>query len=158
MTATEKQINFLTNLIAEREVRKGETPEQTMTWFRNQTIDRKQASEMIGAALKAPRRPIIEVELEGMHCLADGTIYKVQKAVHGSGEEYAKRLDVDEFGKVSFVFESGAIRKLSIATKMSLETAKEFGALYGTCVVCGRTLTDENSIAAGIGPICAAKF
>jgi hypothetical protein len=28
---------------------------------------------------------------------------------------------------------------------MSLEQAVEFGAVYGVCCRCGRTLTDENS-------------
>jgi hypothetical protein len=40
---------------------------------------------------------------------------------------------------------------------MTVEEAKAFGLLYGRCIVCGRTLTDEKSIADGIGPICAAK-
>ncbi len=83
-------------------------------------------------------------------------IYKVQHAVHGSGHLYAKRLD-ENTG--SFIHAPGAIRKLaSQGRKMTLKEAKEYGALYGTCVRCGRTLTDENSIAAGIGPICAEKF
>lgn len=34
----------------------------------------------------------------------------------------------------------------------------KYGSLYGICCVCGRTLTDESSIAAGIGPICSQKF
>lgn len=33
-----------------------------------------------------------------------------------------------------------------------------FGKELGKCGHCGRTLTDENSRAAGIGPICAEKF
>jgi hypothetical protein len=33
-----------------------------------------------------------------------------------------------------------------------------YGKLTGTCGVCGRILEDEDSVAAGIGPVCAAKF
>jgi len=33
-----------------------------------------------------------------------------------------------------------------------------YGRELGVCGVCGRTLTDEASRAAGIGPVCAAKF
>lgn len=33
-----------------------------------------------------------------------------------------------------------------------------FGRELGVCGVCGRTLTDEASRAAGIGPVCAGKF
>lgn len=98
------------------------------------------------------------VSLEGMHRL-DGEIYKVQVAVHGSGNEYAKLLVLQGDGdKGKFEYAPGAIRKLSPQTKMTLEEAKEFGRLYGVCCQCGATLTDENSIAEGIGPVCAGKF
>lgn len=33
-----------------------------------------------------------------------------------------------------------------------------YGKLTGTCGMCGRILEDEASVAAGIGPICAAKY
>lgn len=59
--------------------------------------------------------------------------------------------------KVQFQYEQGAIHHIQAEWRMTLEQAKEFGVLYGTCMVCGRTLTDERSIAAGIGPICAGK-
>lgn len=39
-----------------------------------------------------------------------------------------------------------------------LEASKAYGKLTGTCGVCGRDLEDEDSVAAGIGPICAAKY
>lgn len=38
-----------------------------------------------------------------------------------------------------------------------IEALKSIGIATGRCCVCGRTLTDENSIAAGIGPVCAEK-
>lgn len=124
--------------------------------------------------------------LEGMHRTADGTIYKVQRAVHGSGQPYAKKLtrhaeceghettsgavgsldycdgtcvpaDSDEV-TWSFVYAPGAINELSEGTRLSIEEAKEWGVLYGTCCVCAATLTDEKSIERGIGPICGKKF
>lgn len=123
---------------------------------------------------------------EGIHKLGD-TIYKVQIAVRGSGRPYAKRLDVtpqcpghldegpsafdaplvycadanecpNRQAEAEFVYEAGAVRKLSEDTLLPLEEAQKFGRLYGVCCACGRVLTDENSIAAGIGPICADKF
>jgi hypothetical protein len=100
---------------------------------------------------------------EGMYRKA-GTIYKVQKAVHGSGQNYAKRLvqtlTVDKNGKPKWTFEyaPGFVYELRAEHALTFEQAKEFGALYGTCCVCGRTLTKEESIEAGIGPICATKF
>lgn len=107
---------------------------------------------------------------DGMYKIADGTIFKVQRAVHGSGHLYAKRLVVDSEAvrdavgnvvtpaEVHFEYAPGAIRNLTAQDRLTLEEAKKFGALYGTCCVCGRTLTRESSIAAGIGPVCAGRL
>lgn len=94
---------------------------------------------------------------EGMHKVGD-RIFKVQKAVYGSGYLYAKELvKGDTKSGFTFAHAPGAMKLLSGETKMTMEQAKEFGTLYGTCCVCGRLLTDEKSIAAGIGPVCAEK-
>lgn len=95
-----------------------------------------------------PLRPLVG---EGMYRV-NGVIYKVQRAVHGSGHLYAKRLEGERFE-----YAPGALNSLSPEDKMTLEECKEYGALYGVCCVCGRTLTNEQSIADGIGPICAGK-
>lgn len=42
--------------------------------------------------------------------------------------------------------------------KLTLEEAKEYGHAYGYCLICGRLLTAEQSVADGIGPICAGKL
>lgn len=127
------------------------------------------SSGTIGAAEREQRREpehvqptvrarvIHRVTEAGMYKLGD-TIYKVQKAVHGSGHLYAKKLVVCTDGSVTFEYAPGALRSLCAEDRMSLEDAKAFGALYGTCCVCGRTLTDEGSIEAGIGPICAGRL
>lgn len=39
-----------------------------------------------------------------------------------------------------------------------LQTAMKYGKLAGRCCSCGRELTNDGSIEAGIGPICAEKF
>jgi Family of unknown function (DUF6011) len=39
-----------------------------------------------------------------------------------------------------------------------LAAAVKYGKLSGTCCSCGRDLTNDGSIEAGIGPICAKKF
>lgn len=100
-------------------------------------------------------------ELEsGMYKVGD-TIYKVYKAVHGSGKMCAKELVVIEFddaeADVSFEYRGLAERFVSAADRMSLEDAKKFGAIYGVCCVCAATLTDETSIAEGIGPVCGKR-
>ena len=39
-----------------------------------------------------------------------------------------------------------------------LQAAMKYGKLSGRCCSCGRELTNDGSIEAGIGPICAEKF
>lgn len=39
-----------------------------------------------------------------------------------------------------------------------IEAARDYARVTGNCSCCGRTLTDAGSVAAGIGPVCAAKF
>lgn len=39
-----------------------------------------------------------------------------------------------------------------------LNAAIAYGKRYGKCSVCARTLTDEQSIDRGIGPVCAQRF
>lgn len=149
--------------------------------YRLAEADRKALSSWLEGAVETLRnwqrvdRDAKQPEnLEGMHIL-DGRIFKVQKAVHGSGRLYAKELvrtddttcggcetcdgeDLCPTGAVEFVMAKGMIFKLSEATRLTLEQAKTYGALYGSCVVCGRVLTDEKSIEAGIGPVCQGKL
>lgn len=91
----------------------------------------------------------------------DGVIYKVKTAVHGSGRLYAQRLHVLGEGKdaeVWYEMERGAITKLRPEHKLTKERAQAFGALYGTCIRCARTLTDEDSISRMMGRTCASKL
>jgi len=107
------------------------------------------------------RQPVVKdgKKLEPGIYRKDGEIYKVQVGIYGSGFSYAKRLVVDKEKKTAkFEYEVGAIMRLTKEDKMTLDQAKEFGSIYGICCACSRTLTDEDSIEAGIGPICAAKF
>lgn len=162
--ASDKQTAFITRLLGEKDLTgsgfaaavEGGHVEHILT-----TLTSKEASDTITRLMALPKQadaPAAErVEVpEGMHRV-DGVIFKVQRAVHGSGNLYAKRLT--QYGDDwTFEYAAGAMRSLSTDTRMTLEEAKAFGALYGTCCSCGRTLTDEGSIEAGIGPICAKKF
>lgn len=42
--------------------------------------------------------------------------------------------------------------------RLSLEEAIKVSAQTGTCVHCGRTLTDLKSVAGGMGKVCASKY
>lgn len=117
-----------------------------------------------GGPIETPVQRTKTRAAEGMYRKA-GTIYKVQKAVHGSQQNYAKRLVqtllIDKKtgrSKWTFEYAPGFVYELRPEHALTFEQAKEFGCLYGSCAVCGRTLTNEDSIAAGIGPVCATKF
>ena len=181
-TVTEAQVNFIKRLQEERRWEDIPALEQQvenarLSWKRGQ-FSKRDASLLIHNLDLAGRRevaPVIEeVSIEGMHRL-DGKIYKVQVAVHGSGRPYAKVLVTDLVGTCGgcekcdgedrcpvyesrFEYAAGVVRRPSLETRLSLDEAKEFGAVYGVCCVCSRTLTNEESIAAGIGPVCAGKF
>lgn len=120
-------------------------------------MDRNSIGEFIGQMQRQPTRNARPARtqsagiVEGMY-RRDGIVYKVQRAVHGSGHLYAKILQ-----GTTFTVAPGAISALRPEHQMTLDDAKEYGRLYGVCCRCGRTLTDESSIAAGIGPVCSGK-
>jgi hypothetical protein len=82
-------------------------------------------------------------------------VWKVVRSQE-NGMLYAKLLTDGKFH-----FLPGGVRKLARMHSIRLMTKEEaasYGKLYGVCCVCGRTLTNEESIEAGIGPVCAGKF
>jgi hypothetical protein len=169
LAATEKQLSFIKSLASEILgsddlanqfiVKLHEDGALQTRMLVSGVIDELIAKRNAKRAEALPRPGRVELD-PGMYKTADGTIYKVQKAVHGSGHVYAKKLvPPAEFGgNAEFIYAPGALRGLMPEQKMTLEEAKAWGALYGTCVRCGRTLTDERSIADGIGPVCAGKI
>jgi len=80
--------------------------------------------------------------------------FKIQMS--GRSERlYGKKLEGE-----SFEYFANAPRYVSAnwGRKLTAEDAKWFGKLYGRCMICGRTLENEESIANGIGPVCADKL
>lgn len=103
-----------------------------------------------------PREPVkTPVVEDGYYADMTGDIFKVQES-QTSGRLYAKLLVVED-GSGRWEYTPGALRNLYAEDRLSEEQAREFGRLYGVCCICGRTLTNEESIAAGIGPICSGK-
>lgn len=84
-------------------------------------------------------------------------VFKV-KTNQNSGFRYASILTKHSDGSHTWEYMKGAVSKLQINTKLTKEAAAEFGALYGTCICCLRTLDNDESIALGIGPICLKKY
>ena len=146
---TEKQTSFLLQLIKDREAVNGPSADMigTMSSF--------EASRAIDYLLRFPSKrkaqqpaPVIE---DGFYVLGE-TIYRVKTSK--AGRPYA--LKADESGH--FEYEPGGIARLSGARAMTLEDAKTFGHRFGSCCMCGRLLSDPESVEAGIGPVCANKY
>lgn len=172
-TASEKQVKFIEKLIGQ--LNDGPIRDRYQAQYNSATnngeLNGRRASELIDELIAhvnsqpKPEQSSTE-ELESGMYRKDGKIYKVYRAVHGSGRMCAKELvkldePVIKRGKehqYGFEYRGLAERYVSFEDRMTLEEAKEFGAIYGVCCSCGATLTDEKSIEAGIGPICAGKF
>lgn len=147
---TERQLSFLSKLRSERGIDDDIAPDS-----------KRQASQWIDELLKTPRevRPAAPVAVdlvEGMYRGPDGSIVKVQRS--GQGRLYGKALVESETvpGSWRFDYMPGLISPALVA--LTLDEAKAFGCETGTCCVCGRELTNQASVAAGIGPVCASRF
>lgn len=155
--ATENQINYLRSLLASRVVA-SDIRADLEARLADGTLDKARASSAIDSLRVAPKATAPKVELaEGVY-RKDGVIFRVHRS-RESGNLYAKRLEFDLFGsKPRFVYSKGAITALAPDHKMSREDAKAFGVETGICCVCGAFLTDDKSVAEGIGPVCAKRF
>lgn len=107
----------------------------------------------------APAAPRSE-PVEGIHRISGDRVVKVQRG-RESGNLYAKLLVVTDNGDGThdgeFLYAPGLIVECSTETAMSLDEARSYGALYNICCVCGARLSDEVSVALGIGPVCGGR-
>jgi hypothetical protein len=163
--ATEKQVKFITTLMDDRQV-PGATAHDLKVAITAGTLTKGAASEKIDMLLSYPKR-----DKSGDHKVVSQpkmtpvpgfyvneeteTFYEV--VASKAGKHYAKRFHVQ--GKTGkWRYAPGEIKDYASWKKVSLTDAAQFGIAHGVCLCCGRTLTNPESVAAGIGPICAAKF
>ena len=150
--ATDPMKNFLRKLIAER------VSDETFNVDSISFDAARKAIDYLKSQPLAPKKAIsapTQTVGEGMY-LKDGAVYKVQRAVHGSGHLYAKKFDT-EIKKFEYAGVA-PLRTLTNADRMTLEQAKNYSALYGVCIRCSKTLTKEESIERAMGDVCASKF
>jgi hypothetical protein len=121
------------------------TPKQIAAVLRNADRD--------GSVKRANANPVVEI---GMYRNGDG-VFRVKRA-KSSGNLYAMKFVPDAADKSDrLVYAPGAIKTLTADQRMTVDEAQEIGALYAVCCVCGADLTDEKSVKAGIGPVCAKR-
>lgn len=146
--ATEKQVAFATRLAGQVQAT---SEERAAILARIPELTRAEASELIDTLLAMPKPAKAEMP-EGIYLLA-GTVYKVQRA-KGSGRVYALALTDGEF-----TYDRGAIFTLATAgaTPITLDQAIAYGLRTGRCCCCGHALTQQDSLRAGVGPVCAQR-
>lgn len=159
--ATQKQQSFINDLREERGMDRIDASQ----------LSKVDASGTIAELLKQPRhqeRPVQAARVaagpaveNGRYALrSDGGVkfYKVNTPTDGAwaGRTFVDVQASDDFHPIRNKVDRAAIL-LSIAfdPKAAMEL---YGQQLGKCGHCGRTLTDEESRARGIGPICAQKM
>lgn len=156
--ATDKQKAFIAKLAAERNVT-----------LDADALNIEEAKTVIDALLKAPKpaQPAQTTEQgrNGAYTLPagryaveneDGALrfYRVDRPTEGRWAGYTF-LKVQAGGDLHPIKGNAAATILRKIEQDPRSASLRYGQEIGACGVCGRTLTDEASRAAGIGPVCA---
>jgi hypothetical protein len=158
--------------IARTRTRKIITPELAAllgAWDRTAALGtptKREASNVIDALYAAewlPREPAVtptdhagqavKLEAKQVYRAADERIIRIQ--LSQSGNLYGKVLDTDTG---AWEYLPAVQRELSGARLLTLDEAIAISAAIGQCVRCSRTLTADDSVRRGIGPICSKAF
>jgi len=149
--ATAKQRSYLGDRIATRPkwaTSVGLAPEGIAT------LSLTEASQLIDSAQSiAPERkqhpdaiPVHELK-EGGYWTIDGDVVRVRRSRRY--DFYGQQFD-PKTGR--FEYRKGIVFRLK--ARMTPDEAKQWGAPFGRCCMCGKLLTDEKSMEQGIGPVC----
>lgn len=171
--ASEKQMSFIRSLLSERVL----TPKHEQ--YRDDTglvLNKNQASEWIGQLLELDKKefdrtgePNLPDVPAGRYAITgeDGTtdFYKVDRPDQGKwkGYVFAKLLVAsggfgDDLSEQRLSFPQTKSVLVRIEADGVEDAMKRYGRKLGVCGHCGRTLTDNESIELGIGPVCAGRM
>ncbi len=168
--ATDKQLGFIRNLLAERE---GIAAAEGIRYWLNEarladTLTTRTASQAIEALLAirkpagAPRAAASSAVTldDGVYKRPTGEIVRVYHTIHGRNIQVGKVLVVTDNGDDTFSaeFEYGgkaALNGLAADMRMTEDEAKAFGRMYHLCCRCSTPLTRDESNHVGYGKTCA---
>lgn len=127
------------------------TRENTSRWIGNMI---KKSRELATAAKS--NAPAAEVE-DGRYAVEEDGVLKFFKVKNGNRAGFVF-LDIQASDDWHSIRDLGRIRRIVALIAQDANAAMiRYGHELGECGRCGRTLTDEASRAAGIGPVCASK-
>lgn len=172
---TPKQTDFIKSLANERGM------SLKAAAFLSSRPDRKAASQFIGSLLEIPvaQQPVAQTSTKGalfINSIPSGRyaaedengklrFLKIDNVNVGkwSGYVFVKMLQSDNeirqgVQRPNGSYSGKSVHALQAILKNPRAASEAYGLEVGRCGVCGRLLTDPESRALGIGPICAAKF
>lgn len=170
---TTKQVALIRSLVAERGVEslpeaQGRAAEYVVEHGEDQqAVDRSMASGIIDELFKAPRRadrrttpqqwPQVPAGRYALACEDRVRFFQVDRPERGrwAGFVFLSEQASDEFYPVKGQRGQDALAAIADNPQEAME---RYGRELGVCGACGRTLTDEESRARGIGPVCSRKF
>lgn len=153
--ASEKQVGFINKLIETKA-----TANHTVARYLRESnvnaiaeLDRDIARKLITHLTTLPNIPKPVLVDVGAY-KRDGIYYSVRK-VRDRDALYVLQYD-PENKKWNPAY--GMLTELKPEERLSLSDASAFGIATGTCVHCGRTLTLQKSVVAGMGKWCATHY
>lgn len=121
------------------------------------TLTSKEASALIEelkTRLASVPAQSTELVREGVYRRSsDGEMFRVQTS-QDSGRRYAKLL----LPSGGWGYEKGAIFTLKASERLTVEDLAKWGLSTGVCAICARLLSTPESVARGIGPVCASRY
>lgn len=166
--ATDKQTAFILSLLTNRVV-PTDASGRLSAEVKRGTLNKRKAGDAIEWLLRQPKviaqtvtptvRPTFAVP-DGRYALdsVDSEPGKIvfYRVKANRGFINVSRMSSDNEIPVRWAQAQGVLRRIeAVGTHAAMI---RYGQTIGRCGHCGRTLTDQASRAAGIGPICASKF
>jgi len=165
---TAKQVAFIEKLIVQVEQKVGTstTPNAVTSLQFNERIKNRLN---LGNLTKRDASSLIELLLRNVNLSYEAPVVreKAPIGVYKRGEDiyrvikgrqsqntYAQKLATDPSGQPVWDYVGSMVYELKVSELISPEVAAQMGRSVGYCVICGRFLTDAESVAKGIGPVC----
>lgn len=156
---TPKQRDLIAKLITQIH---GDKAPEVLAGMDLDTMDGRSASREISGLIRQANAPAVKTFGNSLpvgpgNGLTPG-VYRVDDIIvrvypaRGSGHLVASKYADDEW-----VYLGAAGRFVRPEHRLGLDETRAFGRETGVCAVCGRMLTNAESIEAGIGPVCLSK-